>query len=42
MPPGDDDVGYAAAEEREQLREEARKTAAEKRTRRVGAAAEAF
>ena len=38
----DDDVGYQAAEEREQLREEARKTAAEKRTRRVSAAADAF
>ena len=38
----DDDIGYQAAEEREQLREEARKTAAEKRTRRVSAAADAF
>lgn len=38
----DDEVGYLAAEEREQLREEARKTAAEKRTRRVSAAADAF
>jgi len=38
----DDDVGATAAEEREQLREEARKTAAEKRTRRVSAAADAF
>ena len=38
----DDEAGYLAAEEREQLREEARKTAAEKRTRRVSAAADAF
>ena len=38
----DDEVGYLAAEEREQLREEARKTAAEKRTKRVSAAADAF
>ena len=38
----DDEVGYLAAEESEQLREEARKTAAEKRTRRVSAAADAF
>lgn len=38
----DDEVGYLAAEEREKLREEARKTAAEKRTRRVSAATDAF
>ena len=46
LPHGDrrvgDDVGYAAAEEREQLREEARKTAAEKRNRRVSTAVDAF
>jgi len=38
----DDEVGYLASEEREQLREEARKTAAEKRGKRVSAAADAF
>ena len=38
----DDDVGTEAAEEREQLREEARKSAAEKRGRRVSAAIDAF
>lgn len=38
----DDNVGYEASEEREQLREEARKTAAENRNRRVNAAADAF
>ena len=38
----DDDIGQIAAEEREQLREEARKTAAEKRGRRVSAAIDAF
>ncbi len=38
----DDDVGFVAAEEREQMLEEARKTAAEKRNRRVSDAADAF
>ena len=38
----DDEAGYLAAEEREELREEARKTAAEKRGKRVSAAADAF
>ena len=38
----DDDIGQIAAEEREQLREEARKTAAEKRGCRVSAAIDAF
>jgi len=38
----DEEVGFLAAEEREQQREEARKNAAEKRTRRVSAAADAF
>jgi len=38
----DDEAGYLAAEEAEQLREEARKSAAEKRGRRVSAAADAF
>ena len=38
----DDEAGYLAAEEREALREEARKTAAEKRGKRVSAAADAF
>jgi len=38
----DDDIGQIAADEREQMREELRKTAAEKRTRRVGAAIDAF
>ena len=38
----DDAAVELAAEEREALREEARKSAAEKRNRRVSAAAEAF
>jgi len=38
----DDEAGCLAAEEREQLREEARKTANERRTKRVSAAADAF
>ena len=38
----DDELAAAAAEERDELREEARKTAAEKRRGRVKAAAEAF
>ena len=38
----DDELACLAAEECEQIREEARKTAAEKRNRRVSAAAEAF
>jgi hypothetical protein len=38
----DDSMTELAAAEREELREEARKSAAEKRNRRVNAASEAF